>query len=234
MIPKKIHYCWFGPGSKPPKALQCIDSWQKYAPDYELVEWNEDAFDVLLNAYTAFCYDIGKFAFLSDYVRLWAVYQQGGIYFDTDVELLKSPDFLLQDGCFIGFESKNYVNTGAGFGAEPGHPAVKAMLDQYDTVLPGQLISCPQLNTQALLPLGLKLTNELQRLSDVTVYPSEYFNPLNDNTGKLDVTPNTVSIHWYSKSWLSKKDILKSKITRPFHRLFGEQCFARKGKKNGK
>lgn len=105
MIPKKIHYCWFGRGEKPKLAKKCIDSWKKYCPDYEIIEWNEDNFDINLNSYTKWCYDNRKYAFLSDYVRLWVVNQNGGIYFDTDVEVIRNIDFLLDDQAFFGFET---------------------------------------------------------------------------------------------------------------------------------
>ena len=112
MIPKKIHYCWFGRGEKPKLAQMCIASWRKYCPDYEIVEWNEDNFDLDYNAYTRYCYDNKKWAFLSDFVRLVVVAEHGGLYFDTDVELLKSPDELLRYGAFYGFENDSNINTG--------------------------------------------------------------------------------------------------------------------------
>ena len=118
MIPKKIHYCWFGRGEKPKLAQKCIASWRKYCPDYEIVEWNEDNFNLDYNDYTRYCYDNKKWAFLSDFVRLVIVAEHGGLYFDTDVELLKSPDELLQYDAFYGFENDNYIATGLGFGAQ--------------------------------------------------------------------------------------------------------------------
>lgn len=100
MIPKKIHYCWFGRGDKPKLAKRCIASWKKYCPDYEIIEWNEDNFDINTNEYTKWCYENKNYAFLSDYVRLLVVYRHGGIYFDTDVELIRNPDFLLENQAF--------------------------------------------------------------------------------------------------------------------------------------
>ncbi len=135
MIPKKIHYCWFGRGEKPKLAEKCIASWKKYCPDYEIIEWNEDNFDISQNGYFQYCLNNKKYAFLSDLARLYVVRDHGGIYFDTDVELLKRPDELLGYEAFYGFEDKSAINTGQGFGAEKDHPTVHAMVDQYETLL---------------------------------------------------------------------------------------------------
>ena len=138
MIPRKIHYCWFGRGEKPRLAQKCIASWKKYCPDYEIIEWNEDNFDVNRNAYTQMCYKEKKYAFLTDYLRLLIVEEHGGIYFDTDVEAVRSFDELLDNPAFFGFENDRFVNTGEGFGAEPHNPAVRQMLAEYDPLLDGQ------------------------------------------------------------------------------------------------
>ena len=233
MIPKVIHYCWFGRGEKPQLAQKCIASWKKFCPDYEFVEWNEDNFDVNRNGYTRMCYEQKKYAFLSDYVRLLVIEERGGIYFDTDVELLRPLDQLLTHPSFFGFEDAEHVNTGVGFGAESGNPAVQAMLAEYDPLLSGEqgIIGCPILNTNALQKLGLCLNGEKQDLGIAVVYPADYFNPYDDPTGKLNKTKNTFSIHWYSKSWMSKGTVLRSKLTKPLHRLFGKDFF-RKHKGN--
>ena len=230
MIPKKIHYCWFGRGEKPKLAKKCIASWKKYCPDYEIVEWNEDNFDFQAHPYAKFCYEQKKWAFLSDYVRLVVVEKYGGIYFDTDVELLKSPDNLLTHEAFYGFENKDHVATGLGFGAEKHQNTVCAMLMQYTQLQPDvrgmyKIIGCPILNTQALLGFGLKLDGQQQNVGGAEIYPVEYFNPYESATGRLNKTINTVSVHWYSGSWLSKKKLLRVRIAKPFHRLFGVDCF---------
>lgn len=228
MIPKKIHYCWFGRNEKPQLAKRCIASWKKYCPDYEIMEWNEDNFDVDLNPYTKMCYEQKKYAFLSDYIRLIVVEKYGGIYFDTDVELIRSFDDLLKNSAFFGFENDEYVATGLGFGAEAGNPIVRQMIAEYDVLLGGHnvTIGCPILNTQAIQKFGLKLTGEEQMLNDAVVYPKEYFNPRNSATGELCKTSKTYSIHWYSMSWLPLGKRLRSKITQKFHRVFGVNCFA--------
>ncbi len=229
MIPKKIHYCWFGRGEKPKIAQKCIASWKKYCPDYEIIEWNEDNFDIYTNAYTEMCYTQKKFAFLTDYIRLKVLAQYGGIYFDTDVEVIRSFDDLLDAPAFFGFEDDSHVNTGVGFGCEAHNSAVLAMLTAYDPLLNGDkgVIGCPVLNTKALVSLGLNLNGQKQILPNAIVYPADWFNPYDDPTGRLNKTHNTHSIHWYSKSWLSKGTILRSKLTKPLHRIFGVDAFKR-------
>ena len=227
MIPKKIHYCWFGKGEKPKLAKKCIESWKKYCPDYEIIEWNETNFDINLNAYTKMCYEQKKWAFLSDYVRLIIVYQYGGIYFDTDVEVIKKIDDLLVHEAFFGFENNAYVNTGEGFGALPGNRMLFQMLQEYSMLLDGNqdVIGCPILNTNALLKFGLEQNGKTQRLENAMIYSSDYFNPYDDSTGVINKTDKTYSIHWYGKSWMSKSTILRSKLLKPIRRIFGKNVF---------
>ncbi len=227
MIPRRIHYCWFGRGEKPKLAQKCIASWRKFMPDYEIIEWNEDNFDVNYNAYTKMCYEQKKYAFLTDYLRLLIIEEHGGIYFDTDVEVLKSFDDLLNQPAFAGFENETAVATGLGFGAEPHNSVIEQMIREYDDLLDGEhgVVVCPKLNTLALEKFGFVANGSHQNLGAITVYPKEYFNPLNNNTGTLDKTRNTYSIHWYSMSWMDSKKRIRSKVTRVFHRLFGEHCF---------
>ena len=232
MIPKTIHYCWFGHGEKPQLAKKCIASWKKHCPDYEIIEWNEDNFCVGPYPYAQYCLKHKKWAFLSDFVRLAVVAEQGGIYFDTDVELIRRPDELLQYEAFYGFENDQNIATGLGFGAQTNHPTVLAMRQQYLELQPLENgaypeVGCPALNTKALLPFGLKLNGQRQNLAGAEILPADYFNPYDDPTGRLNQTSNTISVHWYSKSWLSKGTILRSKLTRPLHRMFGVDAFQR-------
>lgn len=228
LIPKKIHYCWFGRGEKPKLAQKCIASWKKYCPDYEIIEWNEDNFDININGYTRMCYEQKKYAFLSDYVRLWIIKEYGGLYFDTDVEVLRNYDELLIHNAFFGFESEQYVNTGIGFGAEACNAVVCKLLEEYNELINGDkgIVGCPVLNTIALEQLGLKRNGKEQMVDNARIYPLSYFNPYEDATGRLNITKHTYSIHWYAKSWLDKKVILRSKVTKVFHRLFGINCFS--------
>ncbi len=229
MIPKVIHYCWFGRGKKPKLAQKCIASWRKYCPDYEIIEWNEDNFDVNMNDYTRMCYGQKKYAFLSDYARLFVVAEHGGIYFDTDVELLKSPDFLLAHEAFFGFETPAYVASGLGFGSVAHGTAIKAMLAEYDQLLDGQhgTVGCPRLNTSALIKLGLQLNGAYQNIAGAIILPIDYLNPYESATGCLNKTLNTISIHWYFAAWMSRKQKLRSTIMRPLHRIFGVDAFKR-------
>lgn len=221
MIPKKIHYCWFGRGEKSDKAKKCIASWHRLCPDYEIIEWNEDNFDIHMNPYTEMCYAERKFAFLSDYARLWILEREGGLYFDVDVEVIRSFDPLLTHEAFFGFENNEYVASGLGFGTEAGHPVVRAMLTAYDPLLDGAhgTVGCPILNTQALDAFGLVKNGQLQEVGGAVIYPADYFNPYNDILGKLCKTENTYSIHWFAKSWMSRGAILRSKLSKPWHRL---------------
>ena len=230
MIPKKIHYCWFGQAEKPKLAKKCIESWRKFCPDYDIIEWNEENFDLNYNGYTRYCYDHKKWAFLSDYVRLVVVSEYGGIYFDTDVELLKKPDELLKYEAFYGFENESNISTGLGFGAEANHETVVAMKRVFESLCPKNdghydLVACPALNTTALLPYGVVLNGKQQNVVGAEILPVDYFNPYDDPTGQLKKTDNTISVHWYSKSWMSTTTKLRSKVTKPFHRLFGINCF---------
>ena len=229
MIPKKIHYCWFGRGEKPKLAQKCIASWKKYCPDYEIIEWNEDNFDVNMNGYTRMCYAEKKYAFLSDYVRLVVVADHGGLYFDTDVELINPIDGLMNNDAFYGFETKEYVASGLGFGSVAQGKTILAMLAEYDAYLPGDLgvCGCPKLNTSALTKLGLIPDGSLQRVADAVILPSDYMNPFDAPTGRLNKTENTVSVHWYSASWISPWKRFRSKLMRPLHRIFGVDAFKR-------
>ena len=231
MIPKKIHYCWFGRKPKPKLAEKCISSWKKRCSDYEIIEWNEDNFDIENYPYAAYCLENHKYAFLSDFVRLIVVSEQGGIYFDTDVEVIKNMDDLLKYEAFYGFENEEYVASGLGFGAEKGQITVLKMLEEYNGLQKEdgsfELKGCPRLNTLALVKLGLQQNGKEQEVAGAHIFPSDYFNPFEDATGLLKSTENTYSIHWYAKSWMSKRKILRSKLTRPLHRLLGVDFFTK-------
>lgn len=230
MIPKKIHYCWFGRGEKPKLAQKCIASWKKYCPDYELVEWNEDNFDINCCPYVKEAYENKKYAFVTDYVRLYAMYTQGGIYMDTDVEVIKTLDqFLIHKG-FSGFESTKFIPTGI-MAAEKALPIIKELLDYYtdrhflnDDGSFDTTTNCVTI-TDIFLKHNLILNGQLQTISDFTLYPSDYFCPFENETGKLNKTENTATIHWFNKSWLPETIRKRSKITRIFHRIFGVNCF---------
>lgn len=229
MIPKKIHYCWYGERPLPVKAKKCIASWKKYCPDYEIIEWNEKNTEILSIPYLQWCIQQKKYAFLSDYIRLYVIASYGGIYFDTDVEVIRSFDSLLNWSAFFGFETDHFINTGIGFGAEAHHPLVKQMLEAYGEVLkePYRVIGCPHLNTSALQKCGLKTNGQFQILEQAAVFPAEYFNPYDSVTGHLNVTKRTYSIHWYTASWMPRAKRFRNVAGRPIRRLLGENFFRR-------
>lgn len=225
MIPKVIHYCWFGSNSLPPLAVKCIESWKKYFPDYEIKEWNEENFDVNIIPYTEEAYKAKKYAFVSDYARFWILYHYGGLYFDTDVEVIKPMDAIIARGPFMGCEKDAdnkgatanaavpglglSVNPGLGLGVNPGLGLYSELLQLYSTLhfvkLDGNfnLNTVVEYTTKLLYKHGLRNTNEIQECAGIWIYPQEYFCPISVDDGKLRITSNTVSIHHYAQSWQS-------------------------------
>ena len=182
MIPKIIHYCWFGRGKKSRKIKQCIDSWRNILPDYEIIEWNEDNFDVYELEYTKEAYNKKKYAFVSDVARVKALYEFGGIYLDTDVVVYKKFDQILKYKCVLGFEMGNYIATSF-MACEPKHYLMKnffeiykhiSFLDKNGKIVPGTNVSKL---TNLLLDKGLKRNNSFQIIEDIAIYPQEYFSP---------------------------------------------------------
>ena len=184
MIPKKIHYIWFGRNPKTERVKHCIESWRRILPDYEIIEWNEDNFDVNYNEFTKRAYEEGKWAYVADVARLWVLLNEGGIYMDTDVEVYKPLDEFLEEEAFMGFEDSNYLST-AVIGAEKGNPYIRLMLDYYnaiefvkydiwtDYIKYEETSPCIQTNVYELL--GLKRDGTEQTLKHLKVYPNTYF-----------------------------------------------------------
>ena len=247
MIPKTIHYCWFGRNPKPKLAEKCIRSWKLYCPDYEIIEWNEDNYDIsAAPLYVRQAYEAKKWAFVTDYIRLDVVYRYGGIYLDTDVELIKPLDSLLQNEAYFGLESPQYINTGLGFGAEKGAPILSGLLADYQSI-PFVLAdgsfdqtSCPVRNTEVFLKHGFNQDGSEQVLADgIHIYPSEVLNPKSLVTGEVRRTEETVSIHWYEASWLPEEERLAGKkreaqarrknrrrrCHESIRRILGERCY---------
>jgi mannosyltransferase OCH1-like enzyme len=229
-IPKKIHYCWFGGKSKPKLVKMCIKSWKRHLKDYEIIEWNEENFDIKSNRYVYEAYQNKKYAFVSDYVRLFAMYKYGGIYMDTDVEVVNPLDSFMNNKAFSGFESPEYVPT-AIMGCEKNFELFGEFLAYYndksfikkDGSL--DLTTNVRIMTDILEKYGLKKNGEFQVIKGFALYPREYFCPLDDATGRLYKTEKTATIHWFNKSWINPKKRLRSKITKIFHRIFGINCF---------
>lgn len=230
MIPKIIHYCWFGRGEKPELAQRCIDSWKNHCPDFEIREWNEDNCDYLAMPFMAEAYENKKYAFVSDVMRLIVLEKYGGVYYDTDVEVIKDISPLLENEGFIGFENDMYVNSGQVVASVAHHPVVQAMIEEYKSLhfarADGSVtpVGCPKVNTAVMQRFGLETNGKEQLVSGIRVYPADYFNPLDSVTGKLTKTSNTYSVHWYSMSWLSKPKQLRVKIGRVVRRIIKTVC----------
>lgn len=219
MIPKRVHYCWFGKGEFPELTIKCIESWKKYLPEYEFIEWNEDNFDINCNQFVKEAYESKKYAFVTDYVRLYALYNYGGIYMDTDVEVLKSLDIFLHNRAFMGCENEQMCGTGT-MAAEKNHRWIKELLDYYENKK--FILSEKKYNTipntylitqHTINKYGWQSNNEHQILNEgLNIYPFEFFCAKDFRTGKLKVTSDTYTIHHFSGSWLTKKDKFKNRI----------------------
>lgn len=229
MIPKIINYCWFGRGEKTELFNKCIKSWQKFCPDYEIIEWNENNFDVYQNDFVALAYKEKKYGFVPDFARFFILYNHGGVYLDTDVEIIKNIDDLLKNKAFIGTEQKGHlINPGSGIGAEKGSKIILEFMEFYkdkkfennDGVL--NMTPSPCLLTPIIKNKGWKDNNLKQVIDGLTIYPTDFFCP-KDYDGILRITDNTYSIHYFEGSWIDddikKISILQGKISK----LFGVQ-----------
>lgn len=216
MIPKTIHYCWFGRKPLPELALRCIQSWQHYCPGWEIKQWNEENFDVDAIPYTRQAYAAGRYAFVSDYARFVILHSHGGVYLDTDVELIAPIDDLLAAGPFMGAENSLAdgathidVAPGLGFATPEGFPLLQEVMDSYrlDTFeKDGQqdLTTVVARMTRILRRYGLRDTDDVQTLDcGLTIYPRQYLSPKDKDSGEVTITPLTRSIHHYDGSWLS-------------------------------
>ena len=243
-IPKIIHYCWFGGKNIPEEYTRYIETWKSLFPDYEIKEWNENNFDLNICDYVKKAYQAKKWAFVSDYVRFYVLYKYGGLYFDTDVEIIRSMDDLLKNGPFMGLEpttdgKRDYsglgfaVNPGLGLAATSGLSLYKDILDCYDSMqygdcgADGRLKNVVSITTEILQKRGLVLENRIQAIGEIMVYPIDYFCPLHPLTGKLTITNNTFSIHHYSASWVSWETRVITYIDHKFYdkmSLVGSIC----------
>lgn len=220
MIPKVIHYCWFGNNPLPFEVKKCINSWKKICPDYEIRRWDETNFDVYQNDFIKSAYGSKAWAFVSDYARLKIVYDEGGIYLDTDVELKKSLDELRKNEGFFAIQQEgHYCNTGLGFGAKKENEIVKNMLDLYDDLIYSEenkfSIACPYLNTKALEKYGYSYSDDVIVIHNNLVLPPRFMDPIAPGKNKENLLCNdTVSIHHYSASWMDDKTVRRRKIIR--------------------
>lgn len=227
MIPKVIHYCWFGGNPLPDNAKKCIESWKRYFPDYEIKEWNESNFDVNMVPYSAEAYEAGKYAFVSDYARFWIIYNYGGIYFDTDVEVIRDLTPIICRGAYMGTErqsrnGENEVNPGLGVACEAGHHFYAEMLEMYsgmhfrneDGTLNTKTIV--DYTTAALRKYGYRTADRMEECAGICIYPPKYFCPKDYVSGRLNLTEDTYSIHHYTASWKSRSQKMFALVEKYF------------------
>jgi mannosyltransferase OCH1-like enzyme len=227
MIPKIIHYCWFGGNPFPNKVKKCIFSWKKHFPDYEIIEWNESNYDVNKIHYTADAYKSKKYAFVSDYARFDILYQNGGIYFDTDVEVIKPFDSILSNGPFLGMEQSKGINPGVGCAFNVSQPVLKEILMTYQGLdfqnSRENKHTIVNITTDIFSKYGYEKNDSIQKVADITIYPVEYFSPVDYDTSIIHKTINTFSIHYGDASWFNGKQRLSTITHRCFCRIFGKK-----------
>lgn len=211
-IPKKIHYCWFGKNKISDQCKKWMESWKYYCPDYEMIEWNEENYNVHKNRYISQAYEMKKWAFVSDYARIDIVNEYGGIYLDTDVEIIKNIDELLLNDAFCGFETTQYVNYGLGFGSRKNNSIlseIKAYYDDINFVLSdGKInqITCPMMQTLIMKKHGLKCNGEFQTVNGMTVYPSRILSGMSPYSFRIERNAtDTYMIHHYEGSWVDRE-----------------------------
>ena len=228
MIPKIIHYCWFGGNPLPELAVKCIESWKKFCPDYEIKEWNETNFDLDCCDYVKEAYSAKKWAFVSDYARFWILYHEGGLYFDTDVEIIKPIDEIVKRGSFMGCETIGQCNPGLGLAAEAGLELYREILEFYkkkhffnkDGIADTTTIVIYV--TNILKNHGWAGEEKIQKIEEILIYPQEYFCPMDYETGKVVITQNTYTVHHYTASWHSKTEDRIINISRFCNNYFGK------------
>ena len=217
MIPKVIHYCWFGGNPLPELAQKCIESWKKYCPDYEIKRWDETNFDINCCEYVREAYGAKMWAFVSDYARFRILYENGGVYFDTDVELIKPIDDIIAKGPFMGLEESGTAQVGPGLGlaANAGLGLAEEVLKSYHNshFVKGENGCYDTVVTRVtnIFP------DKISEVAGITIYPPEYFCPLNCYTGKMNLTENSHSIHHYMASWVTSESRAIFKINEKFY-----------------
>lgn len=223
MIPKIIHYCWFGGGKLPDDALKCIESWRKHCPDYEIMAWDETNFDIDCLPYVREAYDARKYAFVSDVARLMAIHKHGGVYMDTDMELLRGIDCFLHQESFCGFEDDSSINA-AILGARPGAAWIGRLIESYKErhfIKPNgipDVTTIVTVMTDLLAGMGIRRDGTMQNLpGKVTVYPKQYFYPKSYATGETVMTADTYGIHHCVASWVYQQNPQYRALSKKYH-----------------
>ena len=210
VIPKKLHYMWLGGKPIPDTLKKCIDSWIKYCPDYEIIEWNEDNYDVSKHLYMKQAYENKAYGFVPDYARLDILYNEGGLYLDTDVEIKRNIDDLLYQEAFCGVEKWQVLNFGGMSGAVKGNRMIKAFLDLREQVMfvdkngNHNQNTCGFYDTQVVLDEGYHMNGKTQCINGMNIYAYDYFHPYDYMSGIVNETKNTHSIHWFNGGWLDE------------------------------
>lgn len=229
MIPKTIHYCWFGGKPLSKEVIYCINSWKKYMPEFEIIEWNENNFNVNQYQFAKEALTTKKYAFVSDVCRLHVLYENGGIYFDTDVEVLKPFDELLNNIAFVGFETNEFICTAIMASEKKGewiadllkyynNKSFYKIDGTYDTTPNPKIVSAIMSQNQ------LQFNNNYQEIKNyVTVYPTCFFSPKNYFTGKTKITKDSFSIHHFNSTWMTEKQKNLNKAKVFLIRIFGEK-----------
>ena len=230
-IEKKLHYCWFGKKTKPELVQKCIDSWKKYANGYEIIEWNEDNFDVSLYLYAKQAYEIKKFAFVSDVARFHVLNNEGGFYLDTDVELLKPLDELLENNFFMGYSRDGLVNSGLIMGSSPNQILIEKILHYYEinpfllrNRRPNTTTVC-EIVSDILKEENIELNGNYYKNSQITLYPCEWFDPFDYKKKELYLTEKTFSIHHYMATWKTPQEVRIEKIGRFIEKIVGNKLY---------
>lgn len=219
LIPKKIHYMWLGGKPIPDNLKTCMESWRRYCPDYEIIQWNEHNYDISKNMYMEQAYNAGAYGFVPDYARLDILYNEGGIYLDTDVELKIGLDEMLYQKAFCGVEKWQVLNFGGCSGAQKGNPMIKAFLDSRENIQflndDGTLNknTCGYYDTKTALEAGYRINGQTQCINGMNIYAYDYFHPYDYMSGIIHKTENTRSIHHFNGGWLDEKMKMQNEET---------------------
>lgn len=234
VIPKKIHYMWLGHKEIPYNLRNCIDTWEKYCPDYEIIQWNEDNYDISKHKYMVQAYENKAYGFVPDYARIDILYNHGGIYLDTDIELIRSLDDMLYQEAFCGVEKWQVVNFGGCSGAIKGHPMIKKFLENRSNVFflnddgSKNKNTCGYYDTKAILNEGYKINGESQCINGMNIYAYDFFHPYDYMSGTTTITNNTYSIHHFNGGWLDEKLVKQNELVKQRYEKILSQCLEEK------